>query len=129
MSLDTPQIKRELDEAEFLRERLFNLQAVLEFNNEDGGASTMIDYLHTLYALIEKEHVIYTRFCLIDTVEAHRAIAKLDAYKMMDLLGEIDEKNLATIYPTLKKNLKEVIKETSGDDFNDEDFEDDFNIW
>jgi len=129
MSLDTPQIKRALDEVEFLRARLFHLQEQTASLHGRKAKEVMVDYLHTLYALVDKEHNLYTRFSLMDSVESHIAILNLDAYKMMDLIGEIEKDSLSRVYPEMKKNLLDVIKDATGEDFDIDDFQDDFNIW
>jgi len=129
MSLNTPQIKRALDEVEFLRARLFNLQEHVASLGKREAKEAMVDYLHTLYALVDKEHNLYTRFSLIDSVESRIAILSLDAYKMMDLMGEVEVDSLSKVYPELKQNLLEVIKEASGEEFDTDDLQDDFNIW
>ncbi len=120
MSLDTPQFQQALEEAEFLRDRLYKLQDRLE------GAPTRgelhVDYLHTMYALIDKEHSIYTRLKLIDTIEAKRRIVELDAYKVVGLLNA-DDVDINNVYPVVKKELIELIKQVSGDDWDPEDFD------
>ena len=120
MSLNTPQFQQALEEAEFLRDRLYKLQDRLE------GAPTRgelhVDYLHTMYALIDKEHSIYTRLKLIDTIEAKRRIVELDAYKVVGLLNA-DDVSIDNVYPVVKKELVELIKQVSGDDWDPEDFD------
>ena len=120
MSLDTPQFQQAMEEAEFLRNRLYKLQDRLE------GAPTRgelhVDYLHTMYALIDKEHSIYTRLKLIDTIEAKRRIVELDAYKVVGLLNA-DDVSIDNVYPVVKKELIELIKQVSGDDWDPEDFD------
>ena len=123
MSLNSPYYKRAVEEADFLRDRLFKLQERLA--EEPNMSDTHIDYLHTLYALIDKEHSIYTRLKLIDTTESHRAIEKLDGYKIIGFLpkDEQDELNVSTIYPAVKEELVALIKEVSGDDWDPSDFD------
>ena len=116
-------LKRAQEEADFLRDRLFNLQERVSAQPERGESH--IDYLHTLYALIDKEHSIYVRLKLIDTPEAHRAIEDLDGYKILSFLpkGEEEDLNVSTVYPTVKQELVLLIKEISGEDFDPLDFE------
>ena len=120
MSLDTPQFQQAMEEAEFLRNRLYKLQDRLE------GAPTRgelhVDYLHTMYALIDKEHSIFTRLKLIDTIEAKRRIAELDAFKVVGLLNA-DDVNINNVYPVVKQELIALIKQVSGDDWDPEDFD------
>ena len=120
MSLDTPQFQQAMEEAEFLRNRLYKLQDRLE------GAPTRgelhVDYLHTMYALIDKEHSIFTRLKLIDTIEAKRRIAELDAFKVVGLLNA-DDVNINNVYPVVKQELIALIKQVSGDDWDPDDFD------
>ncbi len=120
MSLNTPQYQRATEEADFLRKRLYALQERVE--REDSYGDAHLDYLHTLYALIDKEHSIYTRLKLIDTIEAKRKIDELDAYKVVGLLNA-DDVSIDNVYPVVKKELVELIKQVSGDDWNPEDFD------
>ena len=120
MSLDTPQFQQALEEAEFLRDRLFKLQDRMEGSSLRGELH--VDYLHTMYALIDKEHSIYTRLKLIDTIEAKRRIVELDAFKVVGLLNA-DDVNINNVYPVVKGELIELIKQVSGEDWNPEDFE------
>ena len=123
MSLNSPFYKRAVEEADFLRDRLVKLQDRL--SEELNMSEAHIDYLHTLYALIDKEHCIYIRLKLIDSIESRRAIEQLDGYKIIGFLPkhEQDELNISTIYPAVKEELISLIKEVSGDDWTPEDFD------
>lgn len=129
MSLNTPQVKRAMEEADFLRDRLMNLQERLEGSSQAGD--THIDYLHTLYALIDKEHSIFTRLKLIDSFESRRAIENLDSYKIIAFLPAAEQAVMtpAELYPAVKEELIELIKEMSGDDWHPEDFDIDDEDW
>ena len=129
MSLDTPHYKRAVEEADFLRDRLFHLQEKVQSNPDYGDAH--IDYLHTLYALIDKEHSIYTRLHLIDSTESRRAIEKLDAYKIIDFLpkDDADPVTVHNIYPIVKAEIMHLIKEVSGDDWDPCDFDIEVDEW
>ena len=120
MSLDTPQFNQAMEEADFLRSRLTKLQDKMELQPHGGAAH--VDYLHTMYALIDKEHSIYTRLSLIDSTEARRMINQLDACRVVGLLGD-DEVTMKNVYPVVKGELIELIKQVSGDDWDPSDFE------
>jgi len=123
MSLNTPQYQRATEEADFLRKRLYALQEQVE--REDSYGDAHLDYLHTLYALIDKEHSIFTRLKLIDSTESRRAIEYLDAYKIISFLPPTEQEitTPSQIYPMVKSELIELIKEVSGDDWHPEDFD------
>ena len=120
MSINSPFYKRAVEEADFLRDRLVKLQDRL--SDEPNMGDTHVDYLHTLYALIDKEHSIFTRLKLIDTVESHLAIRKLDAYKIVDLI-HADDVDINNVYPIVKSELIDLIKQVSGEDWHPEDFD------
>jgi len=127
MSLDTPQFRRAMEEADFLRQRLFKVFDQLE--GETSASAIHCDYLHTMYALIDKEHSIYTRLKLIDTEEAQLMLEHLDANKIVDLLKD-ERTTIHNIYPKVKEELIELIKKVCGDDFDPEDFDiDDGESW
>ena len=112
-----------MEEADFLRERLVNLQERVELATGYGDAH--LDYLHTLYALVDKEHSIFTRLKLIDSFESRRAIENLDAYKIISFLpaAEQDSMTPTQVYPAVKAELIALIKEVSEEDWHPEDFD------
>ena len=126
MSLNTPFYKRAVEEADFLRSRLFKLQERLV--DQPSMSDAHVDYLHTLYALIDKEHSIFTRLKLIDTVESHLAIKELDAFRIVDLL-QTDDVDINNVYPIVKSELIDLIKQVSGEEWNPEDFDIDDEDW
>ena len=123
MSLNTPQYQRATEEADFLRKRLYALQERVE--REDSYGDAHLDYLHTLYALIDKEHSIFIRLKLIDSTESRRAIEHLDAYKIISFLPAAEQEitTPSQIYPMVKSELIALIREVSGDDWHPEDFD------
>jgi len=126
MSLNSPFYKRAVEEADFLRSRLFKLQERL--TDQPSMSDAHVDYLHTLYALIDKEHSIFTRLKLIDTVESHLAIKELDAFRIVDLL-QTDDVDINNVYPIVKSELIDLIKQVSGEEWNSEDFDIDDEDW
>ena len=119
-------LRRAQEEADFLRDRLIKLQERL--SEQPNMGDLHVDYLHTLYALIDKEHSIFTRLKLIDTVESHRAIQELDAYKIVGLL-HADDVDINNVYPIIKSELIDLIKQVSGDEWDPDDFDIDDEDW
>ena len=113
-------LRRAQEEADFLRDRLIKLQERL--SEQPNMGDLHVDYLHTLYALIDKEHSIFTRLKLIDTVESHLAIQELDAYKIVGLL-HADDVDINNVYPIIKSELIDLIKQVSGDEWDPDDFD------
>ena len=119
-------LRRAQEEADFLRDRLIKLQERL--SEQPNMGDLHVDYLHTLYALIDKEHSIFTRLKLIDTVESHLAIQELDAYKIVGLL-HADDVDINNVYPIIKSELIDLIKQVSGDEWDPDDFDIDDEDW
>ena len=126
MSLESPFYKRAVEEANFLRNRLIKLQERL--SEQPNMGDIHVDYLHTLYALIDKEHLIFTRLKLIDTFESRSAIENLDAYKIVGLLHG-DDVDINNVYPIVKSELVDLIQQVSGDEWHPEDFDIDDEDW
>ena len=105
--LEAPHVKRSLEEASFLKERLINLTDLLQ---KSGGldAQIAIEYLHTLYALVEKEHMLHTRFRLSNDQEALMAASELDGAK---IAADSDEFiNGDHFYRALKDDIKNALQ-------------------
>ena len=116
---DSPQVKQGLEEVEFLRVRMIKqTEIVLATQGEDREMA--IEYLHTLYALVEKEHGLYTRFRLSNDSEALIAASQLDGAKIAAETG--DYTNGDEFYRALKDDIKRAIMEVSGEDM-DEPYE------
>ena len=79
--LDSPHVKQSMEETEFLRSRLAELSDLL---NRSGGTDVEValEYLHTVYGLVDKEHSLWTRFRLSNDTEALIAAAELDGAKI-----------------------------------------------
>ena len=119
-------LRRAQEEADFLRDRLIKLQERL--SEQPNMGDLHVDYLHTLYALIDKEHSIFTRLKLIDTAESHLAIQELDAYKIVGLL-HADDVDINNVYPIIKSELIDLNKQVSGDEWDPDDFDIDDEDW
>ena len=119
--LDAPYVQRSMEEAEFLKARLLN-QTEIVLNTKGEDLQVALDYLHTLYALVEKEHMLYTRFMLSDDMEAHIAASKLDGAKIAT-----EDNNFANgdqFYRALKEDIKNALTK-----LDDTDLDEPFEIW
>ena len=114
--LDAPHVKRVIEEADFLRDRLLNqTQIVLNTKGEDKEAA--IEYLHTLYALVEKEHSLHTRLRLSDDQEALTFAALLDGSQIA--ATHPDFVNGDQFYRALKEDVKRAIEQIDDVSFDD----------
>ncbi len=114
--LSSPFVKRSFDEAEFLRQRVTELTVLMQNGRED-DEQLALEYLHALYGLVEKEHLIYTRLRLSNDVEALVAASKLDGAKIaadLDNYANGDE-----FYRQLKADIKKAIFTIDTNDYDD----------
>jgi hypothetical protein len=110
---DSPQVKQGIEEAEFLKKRLVE-QSELVMQNNMEDEEIAIEYLHTLYALVEKEHGLYTRYRLSGDVEALIAASELDGAKIAAM--ETDYPNGDAYYRALKRDIKTALKKVTDED-------------
>ena len=75
--LDSPFVRRSMEEAEFLKARVV-LQTEIVIDSKGEDEEIYLEFLHTLYALVESEHLLYTRLRLSNDTEALIAASQLD---------------------------------------------------
>ena len=119
--LEAPYVKKALDEITFLRERL-NEQAKIIITVDAYDKDFACEYLHTLYALTDKEHALYTRFRLSNDAEALRAAALLDGPQIAAKSGEY--RNGDHFYRELKIGIKDALGK-----LDDVDMDEPFQLW
>ena len=103
-----PFLRQALDEAVVLRERLDSLGPSFATLQKDG----MIEYLHTLYALVEKEEVIYHRLKLADEDWAAEGLAELEKRrKEINLFTDVP---LYEFFTKTKDQVKNYIQALDG---------------
>jgi len=118
---DAPHVKRAIEEANFLRRRLDNqTQIVLKTQGQDEQVA--LEFLHTLYATVEKEHQLYLRFRLSDNDEALEAAAQLDGAKVA--AEHPDFASGDQFYRKLKEDIKQALSA-----MDDTDLEDVSELW
>ena len=114
--MDSPHVQRAYEEALFLRERLIKQTGFLTSGGEmDLDAS--IEYMHTLYSLVEKEHSIHTRLRLSNDTEALVAAAELDGAIIAATSDEFI--NADHYYRTLKNDIKRNLSLLADEDLDD----------
>jgi len=114
--LESPHVQRAFDEALFLRERLIK-QTDLLIKGKTLDIDLSIEYMHTLYALVEKEHSIHTRLRLSDDKEALEAAAELDG----SIIAASSEEfvNADQYYRKLKEDIKRNLSVLSDEDLDE----------
>ena len=73
---DEPMIQKGLEEIAHLQRMVRDITKIVEVKGDD--VDLAIDYLHVLYACVDKEHNMYTRLQLCDNIDAKRFMEQLD---------------------------------------------------
>jgi len=73
---DEPMIQKGLEEIAHLQRMVRDITKIVEVKGDD--VDLAIDYLHVLYACVDKEHNMYTRLQLCDNIDAKRFREQLD---------------------------------------------------
>lgn len=106
--LDSEVIKKEIQEIETLQKKVDDLSWTIDFTTSDPGID-LVDYLHTLYALIDKQHVIYTRLSLTDDPDARRIAEGIrQTTKLINYYGHSDM-NVFDFYKKMKEEIREQL--------------------
>ena len=108
-------IQKGLEEIEFLQRRVMEISNVLTVKPED--IDLTIEYLHTLYACIDKEHIMYTRLELCDNIEAKEFKEQLD--REAAKAGMPENVSVPTYCNTTKQEIKEKLSQL-GQELNEE---------
>tara|TARA_R110001592_G_scaffold235813_3_gene493960 strand:- start:484 stop:852 length:369 start_codon:yes stop_codon:yes gene_type:complete len=119
--MTSPFLSRALEEADYLRSRILNLQQTVEDRSDPIAEAEL---LHTIYAMIEKEQLIYTRLLLMDTAQAQQQIECLDGMKAKSLMPV--DMGLLDFYIAVKHEIKQILSDVTGEVFDDEEEFDDY---
>lgn len=109
---DEPFINEEIKQIEFLRDLSIGLEEAVQKTN---NTELEIEYWHALYALVEKQHVVYTRLMYTDDPEALMLKKNLeDAAR--ELNNSTKPLNMSQYYTTMKGDIKGFIHGLTGEE-------------
>ena len=108
-------IQKGLEEIEFLQRRVMEISKVLNLKPED--IDLTIEYLHTVYACVDKEHIMYTRLELCDNIEAKQFKEQLD--READRAGMPKEITVPEYCNQMKEEIKRKLSQL-GQELNEE---------
>ena len=115
MSFESPFYHQDVADLEVLQKRMAEINTIIRMAPED--KDLRIEFLHTLYALVEKEQCLLVRLQLDDTPEAREVIHGL--YTEAIESGMPPHHNLSSYHYELKNNIKEELK-SMGEDLDSE---------
>ncbi len=117
---ETPQVKRSFEEALFLRERLEKYAGSIMNHPDKADQNMILDYFHTLYALVEKEELIYTRMTLSEDAECKEMVKTLtEQLRMFEVFDE--NANMRDVFAAVKKEIRSTLTKLDDNTPLDED--------
>lgn len=119
--MESPVVQRCIEEIEFLQDRVQEIAMIVDLANKESHSyktdELKIEFLHSLYALAEKEHNLYTRLSLSKDADAQDYKCYLEEQSKdfgIDKSGGLDQ-----YYTELKSSVKDKIKELTDEDMDD----------
>ena len=108
-------INEEIQQIEFLRDLVNGLEDTIRVTQNQ---ELVVEYWHAMYALVDKQHVVYTRLMYTDDPEALVLRKNLEdvARETNNSLSPI---NMPQYYSTMKTDIKGFIQGITGDDLSD----------
>lgn len=110
---DTTQLEIDLEKAEYMRVIMLEC---LDYWHQELTEDTHLDFLHSLYALVEAEQAIVTRLTLIDDPELNPILDSLAGPQMSLMEGDV---SIVEYYIRLKSEVREAIEDVSGEDLDE----------
>ena len=109
---DEPFINEEIHQIDFLRDLVSGLEEAVQKTN---NIELAVEYWHAMYALVDKQHVVYTRLMYTDDPEALMLKKNLEdvAREMNNSVAPI---NMPQYYSTMKIDIKGYITGLTGED-------------
>lgn len=115
-NFDWSQVQQSMEDVEIL-------QAVLYEKMWDAAQSTdpevRTDYYHTYYALLEKQHILFTRLKLMKLEELSGIELAIEEY--CTALGKDDNEHILDFHIRMKAEVKEDIFHLTGENLDDFD--------
>ena len=109
---DEPFINEEIQQIDFLRDLVRGLvEAVQKTNNIE----LAVEYWHAMYALVDKQHVVYTRLMYTDDPEALMLKKNLED-TARELNNSTKPVNMPQYYATMKGDIKGFIHGLTGEE-------------
>ena len=120
--MESPFVQRALEEIEYLQDHIKEVSVIFVENagsDEKSGVDQLkLEFLHSLYALAEKEHILMTRISLSQDKEA-LMYKKAILQEMIDANPDAENMDMDYYFRNLKGTIKEKIKELTGEDMDD----------
>ena len=101
---EEPMIQKGIEEIAELQSKVLNLNKLISITPEDDELA--IEYLHTLYACVEKEHIMYVRLTLSENEHAEAKQFKEELDKKAKEAGIPDSMTIPQYCAQIKEEIK-----------------------
>jgi hypothetical protein len=120
--MESPFVQRALEEIEYLQDHIKEVSIIFVENVSDdeseGVDQLKLEFLHSLYALAEKEHILMTRITLSQDEEGLK-YKKQILKEMVRINPNEQYTDVDCYFRDLKNTIKGKIKELTGEDMDD----------
>ena len=117
---ESPYYQQEVSDLEYLQEKVDELHMLMNLTPKrsmEAELQLRVEFLHSLYALVEKEQCLLVRLQLDGTEEARGIIELLEA-KAREA-GMAPHHSLNSYHLELKQNIKLELKSITGEDLDE----------
>jgi len=117
---ESPYYQQEVSDLEYLQEKVEELHLLMNHTSGKSLESQIelqVEFLHSLYAMVEKEQCLLVRLQLDGTEEAKGVINEL--YTKALEAGMAPHHTLSSYHMELKQNIKIELKQITGEDLDD----------
>jgi len=110
-------INKEIEEMVFLQETINKLTPAMMLSDD---REISIEYYHTLYALTDKQHVIYTRLKYSENPQDQEY--RMGIEKVTLATGRKQNEPCDVFFTAMKEEIKEVLEQLQGEYMEGEDY-------
>ena len=121
--MESPFVTRAIEEIEYLQDHIKEVSLIFVADQESPYVDELkVEFLHSMYALAEKEHNLWTRISLSDDPEAADYRQQLMQQLLeADTSGSPMPLDVNHYFINLKTGIKEKIRELTGEDMDNYD--------
>ena len=110
---ESPYYHQEVADLEVLQDQVERCFVMMNMAGGMGGRQIQVEFLHTLYAMVEKEQTLLTRLQLDGSEEAQEVIQELTERAISS--GMAPHYNLSQYHYELKNNIRTELKDLGED--------------
>ena len=118
MKPDWSILEEEMRQVEWLQQAVIDHIADKDLQNTD-DVNDILEYYHLMYALMEKQGVLYTRLLLMKDPKLVGLVSAIE--EVCDKLGKPDEMDYQEYHLNMQDDIKVALSSMTGEDMDDYD--------